>query len=66
MATFSTSWSSSGAIAGRLFDFSVKVVKGQGRLPRRLITDKLRSYSAAHRAVRPSVVHSVWCEATCI
>ena len=28
------------------------------REPRRLITDKLRSYSAAHRTVMPSVVHS--------
>ena len=36
--------------------FLRKVVKGQGRLPHRLITDKLRSYSAAHRAVMPSVV----------
>jgi putative transposase len=37
--------------------FFRKVLKGQGRLPRRLITDKLRSYSAAHRTVMPSVVH---------
>ena len=34
------------------------VLKGQGRSPHRLITDKLRSYSAAHRTVMPSVVHS--------
>ena len=27
-------------------------------MPRRLITDKLRSYSAAHRTVMPSVIHS--------
>jgi putative transposase len=38
--------------------FFRKLLKGQGREPRRLITDKLRSYSAAHRAVMPSVVHS--------
>ena len=38
--------------------FFRKVLKRQGRLPRRLITDKLRSYSAAHRTVMPSVVHS--------
>ena len=38
--------------------FFRKVLKGQGRSPCRLITDKLRSYSAAHRAVMPSVVHS--------
>ena len=34
------------------------LLKGQGREPRRLITDKLRSYTAAHRTVMPSVVHS--------
>ena len=33
------------------------LLKGQGREPRRLITNKLRSYSAAHRIVMPSVVH---------
>ena len=38
--------------------FFCKVLKGQGRSPRRLLTDKLRSYSAAHRLVMPSVVHS--------
>ena len=37
--------------------FFRKLLKGQGRAPRRLITDKLRSYAAAHRAVMPSVVH---------
>ena len=31
---------------------------GQGLAPRRLVTDKLSSYSAAHRTVMPSVVHS--------
>ena len=36
--------------------FFRKLLKGQGREPRRLITDKLRSYSAAHRTVMPSVV----------
>ena len=34
------------------------LLKGQGRVPRRLITDKLRSYTAAHRTVMPSVAHS--------
>ena len=38
--------------------FFWKLLKGQGRTPRRLITDKLRSYAAAHRRVMPSVVHS--------
>ena len=29
--------------------FFRKLLKGQGNVPRRLVTDKLRSYSAAHR-----------------
>ena len=38
--------------------FFRKVLKGQGRSPRRLITDKLQSYSAADRTVMPP-----WCTA---
>ena len=38
--------------------FFRKLLKGQGREPRQLITDKLRSYSAAHRTAMPSVIHS--------
>jgi putative transposase len=38
--------------------FFRKLLKAQGRTPRRLITDKLRSYSADHGVVMPSVVHS--------
>ena len=38
--------------------FFRKLLKGQGRAPRRLITDKLRSYSAAHGLVMPAVMHS--------
>ena len=38
--------------------FCRKLLKTQGREPRRLITDKLWSYGAAHRTVMPSVVHS--------
>ena len=37
--------------------FLRKLLKGQGGEPRRLVTDKLRSYGAAHRTVMPSVVH---------
>jgi putative transposase len=37
--------------------FFRKLLKGQGTEPRRLVTDKLRSYSAAHRTLMPSVVH---------
>ncbi len=38
--------------------FFRKLLKSQGRGPRRLITDKLGSYGAAHRTVMPAVVHS--------
>ncbi len=34
-----------------------RLLKGQGREPRRLVTDRLRSYAAAHRAIMPSVAH---------
>jgi len=37
--------------------FFRELLHGQGAEPRRLVTDKLRSYSAAYRAVMPSVVH---------
>ena len=37
--------------------FFCKLLKGQARQPVRLVTDKLRSYRAAHRAVMPSVAH---------
>ena len=38
--------------------FFRKLLKGQRSVPRRLVTDKLRSYGAAKRTVMPSVVHS--------
>ena len=38
--------------------FFRKLLKTQGREPRRLITDKLGSYKAAHRTAMPSVIHS--------
>jgi len=37
--------------------FFRKLLKGQGCVPRQLITDKLPSYGAACRTVMPSVVH---------
>ncbi len=37
--------------------FFRKLLKGQGSQPWRLVTDKLRSYAAAHRSVMPSVTH---------
>ena len=38
--------------------FYVSYYKGQNEPPWRMITDKLKSYSAAHREVLPSVPHS--------
>lgn len=38
--------------------FFRKLLKGQGREPCPVITDKLPSYSAAQRAAMPSVIHS--------
>jgi len=35
-----------------------KLLNEQSRAPHRMITDKLRSYAAAHRIVMPSVAHS--------
>ncbi len=37
--------------------FFRKLLKGQGGEPWRLVTDKLRSYGAAHRTIMPSVIH---------
>ena len=37
--------------------FFRKLLKGQCCEPRRLVTDKLGSYAAAHRVVMPSVIH---------
>jgi putative transposase len=39
--------------------FFRKLLKGQQREPRRLVTDKLRTYEAARRAIMPSVVHDI-------
>jgi putative transposase len=38
--------------------FFRKLLKGQGRQPWRLVTDKLKSYAAAHRSIMPSVDHN--------
>ena len=35
--------------------FFRRLIKGQGRDPRWLVTDKLRSYDAAHRTLMPTV-----------
>ena len=39
--------------------FFRKLLKGHGRVPRRIVTDRLGSYRAAHRVVMPSVVHDM-------
>ena len=38
--------------------FFRKLLKGQGSKPWLLVTDKLRSYGAAHRRIMPSVDHN--------
>ncbi len=38
--------------------FFRKLLKGQGTVPRSIITDKLKSYAAARREIIPSVEHS--------
>ncbi|GMR14303.1 MAG: IS6 family transposase [Gemmatimonadota bacterium] len=38
--------------------FFRKLLKGQGSPPWQLVTDKLKSYGAAHRSVMPSVNHT--------
>jgi putative transposase len=38
--------------------FFRKLLRGQGATPRKIVTDKLRSYGAARRIVMPSVIHS--------
>ena len=57
MATSSISSSSRVVTAGLPNVFFRKLLKGQERQPGRLVTDKLSSYKAAHRAVMPSVAH---------
>jgi putative transposase len=37
--------------------FFRQLLKDQGSEPRWLVTEKLRSYSAAHRTIMPSVIH---------
>jgi putative transposase len=38
--------------------FFLKLLKGQGKVPFRLVTDKLKSYGAALRTIMPSVNHA--------
>jgi transposase-like protein len=37
--------------------FLSRLVRGQGQAPFRIVTDKLKSYAAAKRAILPTVVH---------
>ena len=55
MVSHRRGWRRDRRAAARFFR---KLLKTQGREPRRLITDKLGSYRAAHRTAMPSVVHS--------
>ena len=43
-----------GAAAKR---FLKRLVRSHGREPRKIVTDKLRSYGAAHRELMPEVIH---------
>ena len=44
-----------GAVAKRLFK---RLLRSHGGDPRKIVTDKLRSYPVAHREVMPDVIHS--------
>ncbi len=44
--------------AGAAKRFFRKLLVGQGTMPWRLVTDKLRSYVSAHRSMMPSVDHN--------
>jgi putative transposase len=43
--------------------FFRQLLKGQGSTPWRLVTDKLKSYSAAHSVIMPTVAHDTRCYA---
>ena len=57
MATSSISWSHAIRDRRAAKRFFRKVLKHQERPPLQLVTDKLRTYSAVHREVFPSVTH---------
>ena len=44
-----------GAAAKRFFK---RLLRGQGGAPREIVTDKLRSYGVAHRALIPETIHN--------
>ncbi len=44
-----------GAAAKRFFN---RLLKSHGDEPRKIVTDKLRSYGVAHRELMPDVIHS--------
>ena len=44
-----------GAAAKRFFK---RLLRSNGGEPRKIVTDKLRSYGVAHRELMPDVVHS--------
>ena len=51
------SWCKSTVINARLSAFFVSYYKGLHYAPRRIVTDKLRSYSAARKEVLPDAIH---------
>ena len=57
MATSLIFWSRATETREPLKRFFRKMLKHQERSPLQLVTDKLRSYPAAHREVFPSVIH---------
>ena len=46
---------SDGAAAKRFFQ---RLLRSHGREPRKIVTDRLRSYGVAHRQLMPDVIHS--------
>ena len=57
MGTSLIFWSRSAETVEPLNDSFVRALKHQGQVPWQLVTDKLRTYRAAHREVFPSVMH---------
>ena len=51
------SWSRNGGTRQPRSRFFRRLLKQQCRAPRRLVTDKLRSYAPAHREVMPDTIH---------
>ena len=57
MASFSMSWFRAGATKRPPNACSESSSRSKGKLPRVLVTDKLKSYAAAKREIMPGVEH---------